>query len=128
MSRPARPAPSRRPTRGLLAAATLAAALAGCGVSREAARDRVAEVACQRYEACNRIGSGKEFASFSECVIEQRAFWNDVLPAGRCDGNVNGEQFDACISAVRAVRCENSGFDQINVLSRCNADAVCIGD
>lgn len=105
------------------------ALLAGsCGESREEYRDEAAQVACEREQECGRIGDGKDYRTFDDCVVDKTDDFNRTWPSDQCkDDRINEEKFDACMGRLSSIACE--GFtrlaDAAAFANECNADKVC---
>lgn len=98
-------------------------ALTGC-VSVVDAREGGATRYCRFEERCGNIGSGKNFASFEECMISRRAFFLDAWPTDRCDKRINGETLNVCYQAMENTQCDNI-TDFFATVSKCESSDVC---
>ena len=110
----------------LLAAA---ATLTGCDSdeSQASARDAVTKASCDWLMACGEIGTGKQYTSRDSCDVQVRAQWDQAWPAAMCEGKINNEQLDICLSAIRITECGN-GADVLNTLAnKCPTAKVCSG-
>ncbi len=104
-------------------------ALAGCGgpLSQPAARDMATVHACDWFEKCGDIGSGKSYATRDSCDVGQRADWNNRWPLSKCDGKVVPSDLDVCLRAIDSTVCANA-LDVLNtVLNKCSTAQVCKG-
>jgi hypothetical protein len=108
--------------RAVLVVSTLL--LGGCGWSLEAARETAATKACDYFQRCEAIGSGKQYASYDECLTKQRAVWLDAWPTATCDGHVNSAAMDSCFKAMDNTAC-NSLIDYLATLDKCDKKNTC---
>src|SRR5262245_28927994 len=102
-------------------------ALAGCdgAPSRTAARDSATKASCDWYAMCGEIGAGKTYETRDSCEVQVRSSWDQAWPAADCDGKINGDQLDVCLSAIRITECGN-GLDVLNTLvNKCPKARVC---
>lgn len=114
---------------GALALALGAGALAGCdgAPSRTAARDAATRASCDWYAMCGEIGAGKTFETRDSCEVQVRSSWDQAWPAADCDGKINGDQLDVCLSAIKITECGN-GLDVLNTLAnKCPKARICNG-
>ena len=113
-----------------MALGVLALGLAtGCGSnkSQAGARDAVTEASCDFYARCDQIGSGKTYENRDSCEVQVRASWDTAWPFEACDGKINNEQLDICLSAIGATECGN-GLDIANtLLNKCPQTKICSG-
>ena len=101
--------------------------LAGCGTSRDEARDQATDVSCDWYQACGEIGPGQKYEDRDACEIDVRAAWDDGWPASECDDQIDSEALDTCLSSIENTECGN-GLDILNtLLNKCARDEVCGG-
>lgn len=98
--------------------------LSACGEpSREEYRDMAAEEVCDEAERCNSLGS----TSYGDCIIEQRARFNDFWPSSQCsDGRISEERYNRCMNRARTAACDGNFFDQLSAASDCRASQVCV--
>lgn len=106
-----------------------AALLFSCGgnYSQAGARDRAADKMCDCYQRANEIGAGSDakYANRDQCVVDQRAFFNDAWPVKECDGRISSESLDTCTKSIEVTDCGN-GFDLLNTaFNKCGKDKVC---
>ena len=96
----------------------------GC-VSVDWAREAAAQHSCNWQNKCGDVGAGKTYASLDECLTKQRASWLDAWPTASCDGKINVDKFNACLTAIDNTSCSN-GFDQLaTFLGKCPRSEVC---
>jgi hypothetical protein len=98
--------------------------LAGCASPLENARETAAEHTCTWYASCKDIGSGKTYASTSDCLTQERAKWLDTWPTADCDGKINVSNLDVCVKAIDATTCGNF-IDALATASKCEKSKVC---
>jgi hypothetical protein len=99
-------------------------AVVSCGPpSRESARDSTVARACNRYQQCGEIATGKTYATRDECEVKQRSFWESAWPAASCDGKINATNLDTCWKAID-IACADP-LDLLNVLQKCDKSKVC---
>lgn len=112
------------------------AVLSGCGDStladitdRQAdAVNAAVDTTCDRYEFCQQVGEGKTYANREACENEQRLAWDGRWPADECNGRINGDKLQVCLSAIEGTSCDNF-FDQLNtVYGKCPKNEVCSGE
>lgn len=104
----------------------VAAALlvSGCGWSIESARESAANKACDYYQRCTQIGSGKTYETYDECLTKQRSYWLDAWPTATCSGHENSAAIDACLTAIQNTSC-NSLIDFLATLDKCDKKNTC---
>ncbi|ATB41301.1 hypothetical protein CYFUS_006766 [Cystobacter fuscus] len=103
--------------------------LMGCGVSSQS--DAVTVTArnmCARYESCGDIGSGKAYANEDDCMIKQKADWNNRWSVAACDDHINGDNFDFCQDSIKVMSCDNVVEWIVLVADKCSRDKVCSGN
>ncbi|MEW6434092.1 MAG: DUF6184 family natural product biosynthesis lipoprotein [Myxococcota bacterium] len=98
--------------------------LGGCGWSLESARETAAVKACDSYNRCMQLGSGKTYESYDACLTKQRAYWLDAWPTATCDGHLNSASIDACLKAIDNTSC-NSLIDFLATLDKCDKKNTC---
>lgn len=100
---------------------------AGCGVSREGARDRAVTHACDRLQDCGNIGSGsgKLYSTREDCEIKQRSFWTSVWPDKDCTDQISGDALDLCLQSIDSMACGFS-LDLLSLVN-CRSENVCSG-
>ncbi len=99
--------------------------LVSCGPpSRESARDTTVTRACNRYQQCGEIATGKTYATRDECEVKQRSFWEGTWPAASCDGKINATAIDTCWKTIDIADCTNV-LDLLNVAQKCDKAKVC---
>lgn len=105
----------------------LALPLFGCGEpTREDYRDEAAETYCDRTEDCGDIGEGRDYETYSDCVIDQKDRFNEAWPADECgNGRINESQFDRCLDRLEIAACDGNWLDQLSALDECRAGNVC---
>jgi hypothetical protein len=106
-----------------LALSTAFFALAGC-LSVVDAREGGAQRTCRFQDRCGNIGSGQHYATFADCLTEQRSDFLNTWPTDRCDGRINGETLNVCYQAIDNTQCNNL-VDYFATLSKCQSSDVC---
>jgi hypothetical protein len=101
---------------------------AGCGVSREGARDRAVTHACDRLQDCGNIGSGsgKLYSTREDCEVEQRSLWTNVWPEADCTDQISGDALDLCLQSIDRTACGFS-LDIFSTGNVCKKESVCSG-
>jgi hypothetical protein len=102
---------------------------AGCGSnhSQASARDAVTDASCDYYARCGEIGAGKTYETRDTCEVQVRANWDTAWPVEACDGKINSEQLNICLSAIGATECGNA-LDALNtLLNKCPQNKICSG-
>lgn len=99
------------------------ASFVGC-LSVEGAREGGAERTCQFNARCGEIGPGENYSSFNDCMVEQRANFQNLWPTDRCRDRINGQTLDVCYRALENTQCNNL-VDIIATLSKCQSSDVC---
>ena len=95
--------------------------------SQGAARDRATRAACDKYAECDAIGNGAMYETRESCEIDQRAAWDDLWPAGECDGQIDQSQLEACEVTIQTAECGNL-LDFVNIIAnKCSRANVCGG-
>lgn len=99
--------------------------LPACGpTSREDAQDKATDAACDYYEDCDKIGSGKDFQDRKECEVKVRDFFQSAWTANNCPA-INEKGLDTCLDRIRSTSC-SSGTDFFNTaFIVCGAGSVC---
>lgn len=90
--------------------------------SREWARDRMASIRCEHYSTCGDIATGKKYDSQDSCITQERASLDKDWKLDKCT-SIDQPRFDACVSAVRAKKCDKI-FDTSP--SECSESKLCI--
>ncbi len=98
-------------------------AFTGC-VSVVDAREGGALRNCRFEQRCGNIGSGQNYASLEECLVDKRADFQNLWPTDRCDGRINGETLNVCFQAIENTQCNNL-IDLFATFSKCEASDVC---
>jgi hypothetical protein len=116
---------------GIIAAGIVG--LVGCGTStipditnrQVDAVNSASERSCNRYDACGKIGAGKKYETRAACESDNDSFWNGRWDAADCDGHINGDALDVCLTSIDGTEC-NSGLDQLETaFLRCAKSDVC---
>jgi len=98
----------------------------GLEPSRETRIKDLASAACNRYEDCTGYGSGKTYASESECQADFTQKAGTLWPTDKCAaGQISNPRYEACVASAKAVACGGSILDAISALDDCNASKVC---
>jgi hypothetical protein len=100
----------------------------GCGGvtdDRVAAREKTAAAICDRYAACELIGTGVAggYTDREACLIDWRDNRNEAWPAAECQGRISQSELNVCLSAIAGTAC--MGFDFVSTLLKCTAATVC---
>jgi hypothetical protein len=98
-------------------------AATGC-LSVEGARENAAQRHCKFEQRCGNIGSGQQYATVNECLVDKRGFWQGQWPTDRCDGRINGDNLNVCLTAIENTQCDNF-VDYFATLTKCGTDDVC---
>lgn len=93
------------------------------GPSSEAT-SRIAEARCDRETACNRIGSGRAWASKAACREAQRERVGRLIEPAVCKRGVDSVQLTSCLTEVRSQACDDPR-DTIDATAHCRASALC---
>lgn len=94
--------------------------------SLETRIDRIASTACDRFEECGDIGSGKDYENREACMDDMRQDFRDLWPADECsDGRVNAEAYDICDKKAETYSCDMGLFEFISYYQSCSASDVC---
>jgi hypothetical protein len=101
----------------------VAFSLQGC-LSVDAGRETAAQHSCRFNQKCGDIGPGKSFATIDECLTKARADWQDTWPTSSCDGKMNPDKFNVCITAIDNTQCNNI-IDLFATGSKCARGEVC---
>lgn len=104
----------------------LVALLLSCGVAREPRVERMARVACDRFDSCGSL-SDLDYGSYSECTADMEARFYDLWPADACDdGRMNRERYRECLDRASIYPCDANLVDFLSFLQACSAEEVCI--
>ena len=112
----------------LVVAAASALGARGCGgvkTSRADAREKATKATCDRYTKCGAIGPGLSYADRESCEIAWESFWESAWPIADCEGRIDNDAFNVCISRINSTMCE--GLDVFKTLDICAKKNVCIG-
>ncbi len=106
----------------------LTVSLMGCiEPSREGYRDIAADTVCDEMDRCGRLGSGGEYSSYSDCVVEERSRFNSMWPESHCgDGKINADRFDDCMRRAELWACSGTLLDFLAAADSCHRNRVCI--
>ena len=108
-----------------LASLGLLALLVLCGCMSVAdAREGGAARWCRFEERCGNVGSGQRYASPAECLTAKRADFLNWGPTDRCDGRINGQTLDVCLTTIDNMQCNNI-VDYLATLSKGESSDVC---
>jgi hypothetical protein len=111
---------------GLALALVMTAGCGGSSVSRSEARDRATGETCSRYVACDLIGAGKAYADRESCEIDWRAKWDMGWPVADCDGKIDQNQLEICLTAIHSTEC--NAFDVLYTIGvKCPKEKICAG-
>jgi hypothetical protein len=103
--------------------------LMGCDVTSQSdAVDRTARNICATYERCGDIGSGEAYTNKDDCLIKERALWNDRWSVAACDDHINSDNFDFCQKSIEVMSCGNVVDQLVVILDKCSRDKVCSGN
>lgn len=113
---------------GTLFAVSALVGARGCGSvtdDRVAAREKAVTAICDRYAACELIGSAVDdaYPNRDSCLIAWRANREDAWPAAACQGKIYEPELNVCLAAIAATACV--GFDFVGTLGKCTATTVC---
>ena len=107
----------------LLVFAVLSTSGLGC-LNLTDAREGGARHFCNYYSRCGEIGAGQKYASFDECLVDERSNFQDYWPTSACDGKINGDALNVCYTAIDNTQCSNF-IDQLATLTKCGSGSVC---
>src|SRR5690349_23580736 len=103
----------------------MAALILACGpYDRPSARSVATARACNRYQTCGEIGSGKTFATLDDCQVQTNDTFNNLWSSAACD-SIERKDLDVCLQAIDITQCNNT-LDFLNtVFNKCGASQVC---
>ena len=111
---------------GLLAFLIGAAGCGGVTDSRVAARNKASKAACDRSQACMRIGAGLDYEDYPSCISEVNGYIDgQVWPASQCQ-QIKQDMLNVCLNAISGTQCGNL-VNLIVTLGTCSAANVCEG-
>lgn len=99
-------------------------ALSGGCLSVADAREAGASRWCRFEDRCGNVGSGRKYASLADCLTDKRSDFLDMWPTDRCDGRINGQTLDVCLSTIDLMQCNNP-VDILATLTKCESSDVC---
>jgi hypothetical protein len=111
----------------LVAVAPVLGAL-GCGgvkTSRADAREKATQRTCDRYDKCKAIGPGLMYENREACEIAWEAYWENAWPIADCEGRIDGDALNVCLSRINGTMCEV--LDVFKTLDICAKKNVCVG-
>ena len=102
--------------------------LTACGntISRTDAIDEAANALCDYYERCDLYGPDEDdvYPNRSECVVGEKANFQNTWSVNACEDNINGEGFNQCVTRIEIAQCGNV-LDIFNLLLNCTSGKVC---
>lgn len=102
--------------------------LTACGntISRTDAIDDAASALCDYYDRCGNLGPEEDavYPNRSECIVGEKANFQNTWSVSACEDNINGEGFDQCLTRIEIAQCGNL-LDIANVLLNCTSGRVC---
>lgn len=103
--------------------------LTACGntISRTDAINEAALAVCDYNARCEEIGEGKTYPNRDACLVDQRAFFQDVWSFKACEENINPDGFDQCITRIGIAQCSDL-LDFANAVINCTQGRVCGGN
>ena len=97
--------------------------------SREQYVEQISDEACDRFEACGKIGEGQLYANEDECESKMEANFYELWPEDQCGGSkITGSRYKSCYEQAHDFTCESglsSVDDYMTYISNCNASQVC---
>jgi len=96
----------------------------GAMSEHRSAVDAITTARCDREQTCDNIGSGKKYASRSECVTKVRSDWQSDLNTLECPKGIVQAKLQTCLDEIRTEGCANP----IQALSRvvsCRQAEIC---
>ena len=105
------------------------ALMMGCSgeMERGEYRDLIAQEVCDEAERCNNLGPNGLHDTYDDCIVEERARFNDMWPTSQCgETRINEDAFDRCLSRALDVACDGTLADWFSAGQRCHRDEVCI--
>ena len=98
-----------------------------CGEpSRAEYRDEAAETVCKEALRCENLGSSGIYEDYDECMIKERARFNDMWSETHCgDGRINPDSFESCLDRAKLAACDGGLLDLISAADRCHRNRVC---
>lgn len=101
--------------------------LTACGEpDRAEYRNMAADEVCNELDSCGNIGSGEQYDTYDDCIVEEESRFNSAWPANECEDRINADKFDNCMTRAKLAAC-GSWLDYLAALDHCSADNVCIG-
>ena len=105
--------------------------LTACGntLTRTEAINEAALAVCDYNARCDEIGEGedKAYPNRDACMVDQRAFFQNVWGFDACEENINQEGFDQCLTRIGITQCGNL-LDFANAILNCTEGRVCGGN
>jgi Family of unknown function (DUF6184) len=95
-------------------------------LSVEAARETAAQRTCRFADKCGDVGSGQTYASMDECLTKQRSAYLDSWSTASCEGKINADKYNVCITAIDNTQCNNL-VDVFATATKCARSEVCSG-
>jgi hypothetical protein len=96
----------------------------GAQVANEDAIQRIADARCNREEACNNIGSGKQYDNRDACTRELSHNARADLRPENC-GALDPNRLDQCLKDIRDEKCGNP-LDKVVRLASCRQHELCL--
>jgi hypothetical protein len=93
-------------------------------VPTDRAMRRVAAARCDREQACNDIGPGRDYGDYDSCLREIGGYARKTLGSERCAGRIVDSALSRCIQASRMQACGDA-VDIANGPGSCQPLVVC---
>jgi hypothetical protein len=87
--------------------------------------DRLAAARCEQEEKCDRIGTGRKYASRYVCETQLRSDTTNGLNAQSCPRGIDQGAVDHCLKAIQAQPCAPI-LDTFTRITDCRAGAMCM--
>jgi hypothetical protein len=88
--------------------------------------NHLARARCDREQACNNVGDGKEYASRQVCMDQARGGVANDLNSHQCPGGINRAAVQECLTAIGNEECGAHPVEAITRMDKCRSGAMCM--
>ena len=94
------------------------------GTAVEQAVASIAKARCARESRCSNVGSGKKYATESECLTKLESEKYDDLNGEECLGGIDQKELAECLEEIDDQDCNNP-LDAVGQVAACRSSDLC---
>jgi hypothetical protein len=86
--------------------------------------DQIAEAWCNQQRACDRVGTGRRYSAFFECMTQMREAVRDDLTGFNCPRGIDATRTQPCMAEIEREDCTHDLVTLMS-LADCRGEVLC---